>query len=1115
MTSFRPWLERIAAGMLALSTHAVAWGTPQVRDVLAAATARSASLDQRAVAEIFRGGAEGRSGTAVVIAVAEDGLPLVAKYHSVDDAAVPSGAAVLLHADGAGERYCVAATPLAVGQHGTWRALAGSARGAAVGESAVAAVGDTMAARLAQLAGGETVRSGAVLEIPYDGAILLDGRLCVVRAADAADIPSRGAITAEAREVFRFELPAGQTVTTWSALAGERAELRDGLPPGDYRLEIDGGIGVETIGFTVLEPAARDRIWARADALARLLGSDRDPLVVQVAAESLLAHDPPLLVDAHGLLASLPAGGLTDHLQRLATGVMERLRSPAPAEGARVFVFPAPAPVADAPDDDPRITALRAHVVAGRWDAARPLWHELLTAEDQRTVGIARLCRAMFLAQSCAHLDPVAEEAFLAAWAQLSANGSADDRRRTCINYGNFLLRGATAEIHDHTLRMAVGVPLSLVKSAARVSDGMTALEAAFSLATDDAERATALVGMARSHALLADILSLTVSGGDDGPVVATRTAALSAAAALATAAVEAAPPELHDVRAVASEVLGRVAFRSGDMATAEQATGDALREYLATGSLVGVESTHRTLGLIKAVTTPTEALSHLLVSLEIGDLLRQRMLQDPAGLARAGFLAQRSYVAERIVGLLVALGRPREALLIAERSKARSLGDILAARMAGGATRDVVPQAAVADDPIHEWPAGIAAVEYLVGAESAWIFTVDSRGEVAAMPICGPDGSPQPPAQLVARVQSLLQSLDTLGTRAGRELAKKAAVGQPIAFERDWQGDLAALYEILLPPRSRAALTGASTVVIVPHHVLHYVPFAALVVKPDPDSSANHMPLPEFLVDQPFALVHAPSLTSWRMLRRGDTRRVREAGVMGIVDFLGEAPALEGVARDIDNMREVFGPRLTTVVREGDATEEEAAAMLRRPGLVAMCTHGQKVPDQPLAGFLTCRRGPTGDGKLTVSEVYELDVRADLVILNCCYGGFADRAPLPGDDLFGMQRALLARGSGTVVSGLWDIFDSTAPDLVRGFCTRLDAGSGAATALAETQRDFLARWRAAEPEVMRFLTHPYYWAVFTVSGDDRTTVAAATDVFRSSDPGQPSQNGRPHPQEQ
>jgi CHAT domain-containing protein len=1115
MTSCRPWPLRIVAGLLAASASAAAWATPPACDVLAATTARSASLDQKTIAEMFRGGAEGRPWTAVVISVADDGLPVVAKYHGIDEATGPTGAAVLLHADGAGEHYCVATTPLTAGQRGAWRALTGGARGSDVAESAVAAVGDTTAAHLAQLAGGETVRSGAMLEIPYDGAILLDGRLSILRAADAADVPFHGAITTEDRRVLHFEIPTRQTVATWSALAGERADLRDGLPPGDYRLEIDGGIGVETIGFTVLERAARDRVWARADALARLLGSDRDPLVAQVAAESLLSHDPPLLVDAHRLLASLPADSLTDHLQRLAAGVMEWLRSPAPGEAARVFVFPAPAPVADAPDDNPQVVSLRAHVVAGRWDAARPLWHELLSAEDPRTVGIARLCRAMFLAQSCAHLDPVADEAFLAAWAQLSAHGSADDRRRACINYGNFLLRGATAEIHDHALRMAVGVPLSLVSSAARISDAMTALEAAFGLATDDAERATALVGMARSHALLADILSLAVSGGDDGPVVATRTAALSAAAALAAAAIEAAPPTLHDVRAVASEVLGRVAFRDDDMATAKRATGDALREYVATGSLVGAESAHRTLGLIMAADAPTEALGHLLVSLEIGDLLRERMLQDPAGLARAGFLAQRSYVAERIVGLLVGLGRPREALLIAERSKARSLGDILAARLTGGRGRGVAPQASVADDPINEWPAGVAAVEYLVGAESAWIFTVDTRGEVAAMPLSGPDGAPRPPALLVAQVQNLLQRLDTLGTRVGRELAEKAAAGHPISFERDWQSDLSALHETLLPPRAHAALTGASTVVIVPHHVLHYVPFAALVVKPDPDSSTRRMPLPEFLIDKPFALIHAPSLTSWRLLRRDERRLVCEASVMGIIDFLGEAPALEGVARDIDNIREVFGQRLTTVVRDGDATEAAAAAMLQRPGLVAMCTHGQKMPDHPLAGFLSCRRGPTDDGKLTVSEVYELDVRADLVILNCCYGGFADRAPLPGDDLFGMQRALLARGSGTVVSGLWDIFDSTAPDLVRGFCTRLDAGSGAATALAETQRDFLARWRAAEPEVMRFLTHPYYWAVFTVSGDDRTTVAAATDVFRSSDQGQPSQNGRPHPPEQ
>jgi hypothetical protein len=699
----------------------------------------------------------------------------------------------------------------------------------------------------------------------------------------------------------------------------------------------------------------------------------------------------------------------------------------------------------------------------------------------------------MFLAQGAAHLAPAADVEFQAAWAALVAHGTADDRRRACVNHGNYLLRGGAAELHNHELRIAVGMPLSLVKAAARVGDAAVAFERAQALAADEAERATALVGLARTYALLADLLDRAAPDAPDGPVHECRRAAFETAAALADAAVAAAPRDLHDVRAVGREVRGRIAFRAGDTAAAREAMLDALREYIAAGSLAGVESAHRTLGLLAADSAPTEALDHLLVSLEIGDLLRERMLADPAGIARAGFAAQRSYVTERIVGLLAALGRPRDALLAAERAKARSLTDVLALRSSDHVLGAEAPP--VGADLLADWPTDVAAVEYFVGAEAAWIFTIDPRGEVAVQPLTEAHGVPLRPAAFVARVEAFLRGIDTLGTRVGPRLAQRSAAGLPIAFDRGWQDELAAFHDILLPPPVRDAIAGAATVVVVPHHILHYMPFAALVVKPDTGSAPDRMPLPTFLVDQSFALVHAPSLTSWRALRRHPVRRITEARVMGIVDFLGAAPALEGVTRDVANFRDVFGPRLAAVVQEEAATEAAAAALVGQPGLVALCTHGQKLPDQPLAAYLACRRGDDDDGRLTVSEVYGLDVRADLVILNCCYGGFADRAPLPGDDLFGMQRALLTRGGGTVVSGLWDIFDATAPDIVRGFCSRLDSGVGAAAALAGSQREFLARWRGAEPEVMRFLSHPYYWAAFTVAGDDRTTLARITPM--------------------
>jgi CHAT domain-containing protein len=95
----------------------------------------------------------------------------------------------------------------------------------------------------------------------------------------------------------------------------------------------------------------------------------------------------------------------------------------------------------------------------------------------------------------------------------------------------------------------------------------------------------------------------------------------------------------------------------------------------------------------------------------------------------------------------------------------------------------------------------------------------------------------------------------------------------------------------------------------------------------------------------------------------------------------------------------------------------------------------------------------------------------------------------LPGDDLFGMQRALLRSGARTVVSGLWDVYDGTGPELMQEFFRQLSAGRPVPTALANSQRALLNRLRTS-PQVEPWL-HPYFWAVYTSAGDDRTHLAA------------------------
>jgi CHAT domain-containing protein len=88
---------------------------------------------------------------------------------------------------------------------------------------------------------------------------------------------------------------------------------------------------------------------------------------------------------------------------------------------------------------------------------------------------------------------------------------------------------------------------------------------------------------------------------------------------------------------------------------------------------------------------------------------------------------------------------------------------------------------------------------------------------------------------------------------------------------------------------------------------------------------------------------------------------------------------------------------------------------------------------------------------------------------------------------LFGLQRAFLQAGARTVVSGLWDVYDGTAPDLIQSYFRHVAHGQPASQALAEAQREFLNRLRATgKPDVYE---HPYFWAVYTVAGDDRTRV--------------------------
>ena len=143
--------------------------------------------------------------------------------------------------------------------------------------------------------------------------------------------------------------------------------------------------------------------------------------------------------------------------------------------------------------------------------------------------------------------------------------------------------------------------------------------------------------------------------------------------------------------------------------------------------------------------------------------------------------------------------------------------------------------------------------------------------------------------------------------------------------------------------------------VVVIPHHILHYFPFAGLVTRLDTaNRGPTEMVKPGFLIQEPFVLVNAPSLVSWDA-PAASSRCVDSRGQASWAFPRSRDAAPAGSRGRHQELSGGFRRRVQTVIKGEKATESQALALLAQPGLVFFATHGHNVPDAPLESFLLC----------------------------------------------------------------------------------------------------------------------------------------------------------------
>ena len=463
----------------------------------------------------------------------------------------------------------------------------------------------------------------------------------------------------------------------------------------------------------------------------------------------------------------------------------------------------------------------------------------------------------------------------------------------------------------------------------------------------------------------------------------------------------------------------------------------------------------------------------------------RTRARLVPTDFLKQGFGERHQALFARAIDLLERQGLAEEALVVAEQARARAFLDLLATRAAPtapaapGSEEGGLESSRHAAAPTVSELAAIArrldstVVSYWVGPEATFVWTLDGAGalHLARAPVGA--------ARLARLVAAAAAGPQTLTERGAAPAAPKSAP-DPASARRELYRLLVLPVEPWLPREDGRLLT------IVPHGPLFRVSFAALRDRRG-----------RYLVER-YAMHYVPAVG---VLRFSADARLRAAAapprallVADPVPLPSASGArlgpLPGARAEVDAVRAALGGDASRLVAR-EATEADVVTRLAGSTTIHLATHGLVDDEHSLDSFVAL--GRTGvasgtDGRLTVGEVYDLRLRADLVFLSACQSG---RGRVTGDGILGLTRAFLSAGAATVVATLWDVADEPSSQLVPRFYEGLAQGASKSRALRAAQlalmgrlRSGRVRMRSAAGEGIALPEDPALWAAFVVVGE-------------------------------
>ncbi len=321
-------------------------------------------------------------------------------------------------------------------------------------------------------------------------------------------------------------------------------------------------------------------------------------------------------------------------------------------------------------------------------------------------------------------------------------------------------------------------------------------------------------------------------------------------------------------------------------------------------------------------------------------------------------------------------------------------------------------------------------------------------------------------------------------------ELAKQIESFRQQLATRDlgFRASAIRLYNLLLKPAA-SQLRGKTNIVVAPDSSLWDLPFQALV------TDANR-----YMIESA-SITYAPSLTVLREMAR---RRINQstshapASLLAVGNPLSSnepvrrtAPGLRNhnldplpeAGEEVKALGRLYGAARSKIYIGNQAREDLLKSEAGRASILHFTTHGTLNNVSPMYSHLTLAEGGANDdGLLEAWELMQLDLKAELAVLSACETARGRIGA--GEGMIGFSWAMFIAGVPSIVVSQWKVESAGTRDLMVNFHRGLISPTASAK-LKRTKADAL---RQAALKLLRNpeTSHPFYWAGFVLVGDGR-----------------------------